>query len=318
MSQQQKVTKSKYLKDLGHAEVDQSNADDIINATTTQGIYDLTLGLSDKERRVLVAGKAHEASAITYGEAKEGAIKAHNFSSNASLTMIHSSNERKRDAKSVASSKTLAKLVYSIDTSKVTEDRMEDEKEDEEEESEDNKNPSANKKVAIEGMWIVIGKKKNKKAMLSETELMDEEGEGDKDDREDEGERELGNSEETDQSKEEEPSGEEGEREEREEMEDNEDWKKINETMNANMASATAQLNSNLEDEEDEESSKEGGSFKECNESIYTGEDDLSEGKYDSDVEEVSSRIFDAEHSKKYETPQNFMQAPWNASGPAV
>jgi hypothetical protein len=57
LSQQQKVTKSKYLKDLGHAAVDQSNADDIINAAMTQGIYDLTLGLSDKKRQVLVAGK---------------------------------------------------------------------------------------------------------------------------------------------------------------------------------------------------------------------------------------------------------------------
>ncbi len=32
----------------------------------------------------------------------------------------------------------------------------------------------------------------------------------------------------------------------------------------------------------------------------------------------MSSGIFDAEHSKKYETPQNFMQALWNAAGPAV
>ena len=31
-------------------------------------------------------------------------------------------------------------------------------------------------------MWIVIGKKKNKKAMLSNTELMDKEEEGDKGD----------------------------------------------------------------------------------------------------------------------------------------
>jgi hypothetical protein len=67
LSQQQKVTQSKYLKDLGHAAIDQSDVDDIINAATTQGIYDLTLGLSDKERRAMVAGKAHEASAITYG-----------------------------------------------------------------------------------------------------------------------------------------------------------------------------------------------------------------------------------------------------------
>jgi hypothetical protein len=108
--QQQKVTQSKYLKDLSHAAVDQSDADDIINAATTQGIYDLTLGLSYKERGVMVAGKAHEATAITYGEAREGAMEAHNFSSNASITTTHSKNKKKRDAKSVASKKSLSQI----------------------------------------------------------------------------------------------------------------------------------------------------------------------------------------------------------------
>ncbi len=74
----------------------------------------------------MVAGKAHKASAITYGEAKEAAVEAHILSSKASVTMIHLSNKRKRDASSVATAKMLAKLVYSIDTSKVTEDRTED------------------------------------------------------------------------------------------------------------------------------------------------------------------------------------------------
>jgi hypothetical protein len=37
ISQQQKVTKSKYMKDLGHAVVDDQEADDIINAAATQG-----------------------------------------------------------------------------------------------------------------------------------------------------------------------------------------------------------------------------------------------------------------------------------------
>jgi hypothetical protein len=177
LSQQQKVTKSKYLKDLGHAAVDQSNADDIINAAMTQGIYDLTLGLSDKERQVLVAGKAHKALAITYGEAKEGAVEAHNFSSKASVTTIHSSNKRKRDAKTVASAKMLAKSVYSINTSKVTEDGTEDEKNGKEEESGNDGNPSANKRVAIEGMQIVV--RKQKKAMQAETESMEEEEDND-------------------------------------------------------------------------------------------------------------------------------------------
>jgi hypothetical protein len=79
--QQQKVTRSKHLKNTGHAMIDQMNADDFINAARTQGIYDLTLGLSDKEQRMLVARRAHKASAITFGEAKEGAVEAHNFSS---------------------------------------------------------------------------------------------------------------------------------------------------------------------------------------------------------------------------------------------
>ncbi len=125
LSQQQKITKSKYLKELGHAPVNQSDADDIINAATTQCIYDLTLGLLDKERQVLVASKAYKASAISYGETKEGAVEACNFSSKVSDTTIHSSNERMGDATSVASARTLAKLVFSIGTSKVTEEGTE-------------------------------------------------------------------------------------------------------------------------------------------------------------------------------------------------
>jgi hypothetical protein len=129
-----------------------------------------------------VAGKAHKASAITYGEAKEGAVEAHNFSSTASVTMIHSRNNRKRDAKSVALLKMLAKSVYSIDTSKVTEDETEGEGNDKEEVSNNDGNPSASKRMVIEGMQIVVGRKK--KAMLFETESMNE----DRDDNEDGGE----------------------------------------------------------------------------------------------------------------------------------
>jgi hypothetical protein len=38
LSQQQKVTESKYIKDEGHAVIDQADADNIINAATTQRI----------------------------------------------------------------------------------------------------------------------------------------------------------------------------------------------------------------------------------------------------------------------------------------
>ncbi len=130
----------------------------------------------------MVAGKAHKASAITYGEAKEGAVEAHNFSSKALVTTIHSSNKKKRDAKSVATAKTLAKLVYSINTSKVTEDRTEDENTSKEKGSDNNGNPGASKKIAIEGMQVLVGTKKT--AMLFEMASTNEEGEDNAEDRE--------------------------------------------------------------------------------------------------------------------------------------
>jgi hypothetical protein len=78
------------------------------------------------------------------------------------------SNERKRGATSVASARTLAKLVFSsIDTTKVTEDWTENWSNGKEEGSNDYKNPNAIKRVAIEGMRIVA--RKQKKAMLFNT-----------------------------------------------------------------------------------------------------------------------------------------------------
>ncbi len=113
------MTASKYLKDLGHAVVDRLDGDDIIQSSSLSGIYDLTLGLSDKEHRSL-ASRGHNAAAITYGEAKEGAIEAHNFSSALSLTSLHSTKKGdKGAAKHPARNLTLEQSVYSI-TSKVT------------------------------------------------------------------------------------------------------------------------------------------------------------------------------------------------------
>jgi hypothetical protein len=93
--------------------------DDIINAISRNGIYNMTLGLLDKECRELVANNAYNTSAISFGEAKEGAMEACNFSSSALITTIHSKN---RTNKSVATTKTLAQSVFSIkmETSKVT------------------------------------------------------------------------------------------------------------------------------------------------------------------------------------------------------
>jgi hypothetical protein len=62
----------------------------------------------------LVAGKAHKATAITFSKAKEGAVKACNFLSQASITSIHTHNEKKRDAPSVTSARILAKSVFRL------------------------------------------------------------------------------------------------------------------------------------------------------------------------------------------------------------
>ncbi len=271
----------------------------------------------------MVVGKAHKASAITYRESKEGAVEAHNFSSKASVTTIHLSNERKIDAKSVMTAKTLAKSVYSIDTSKVTEDGTEDENTGKEEESEDNGNPGVSKKIAIEDMQVLVGTKKA--AMLFETASTNEEGEDDAEDGE-EGQKEgkevgeSDNKEKADSGMEEDQDKEEGkqESEEEEQMDDSDAWAKINKTMTANMAMALTQLNSRSEDKEEGGSGDKEESFDEKDMSIHTGDHNLSMGKYNPNSIEVSSGIFDAEHRKKYKTPNNFLQALWNMAGPSV
>jgi hypothetical protein len=128
LDQQQNITKSKYIPDKGYAVLDKSDAEDIINTVVEEGLFDTTLGLLEKEARSAIAGKGHDASKTMFGEAKEGAVKAHNFSSSASITTIHSKNVN--DSKSVASKKTLAKSVFSMATSKITADGSEEEETD--------------------------------------------------------------------------------------------------------------------------------------------------------------------------------------------
>ncbi len=79
LKQQKRVTRSKYLSTKGFAVLTEEDLDDIINAVSRDGIYDMTFGLSDKERRELVANNTYDASAISSGEAKEGAMEAYNF-----------------------------------------------------------------------------------------------------------------------------------------------------------------------------------------------------------------------------------------------
>ena len=172
LSQQQKVTASKYLKDLGHAVVDRLEGDDIIQASSSSGIYDLTLGLSDKERRSL-ASRGHNAAAITYGEAKDGAIEAHNFSSALSITSLRSAKKGDKGAAMLpAKNRTLEQSVYSI-TSKVTNES--EEKLDNDEVSSEG-GSEGRQELTFDGMDIVKGGTAQAAMLFTTGSMEDKEG----------------------------------------------------------------------------------------------------------------------------------------------
>ncbi len=59
--------------------VDRTDGNDIVQPSNLEGMYNLSLGLWDKKGRSLVALRGYNAAAITYGEAKEGAIEVTTF-----------------------------------------------------------------------------------------------------------------------------------------------------------------------------------------------------------------------------------------------
>jgi hypothetical protein len=77
-------------------------------------------------------------------------MEAHNFLSTASITSTHTRNEKKRAASSVATAESLAKSVFSIETStsKVTEDDMEESKD---KDSKDESKKASKEKVTFKG-----------------------------------------------------------------------------------------------------------------------------------------------------------------------
>ena len=156
LDQQQKITKSKYVSKKGYTVLDKKDSDDSINAVAGEEIYDTSLWLLDKERRSAAASRGYKASAIMFGEANEGAVEAHNFSSSASVTTIHSKNMGKSG--SLATEKTLAKSVFSMGTSKVTSDGSEEEME--EDNKSDSDTGSEKPEVAIEGMQMLTSHSK--------------------------------------------------------------------------------------------------------------------------------------------------------------
>jgi hypothetical protein len=169
LDQQQKITKSKYIPNKGYAVLDKSNSENIINAAAEEEIFNTTLGLSEKEHRSVIAGKGHVASKIMFGEAKEGAVEAHNFSSSASIITIHLKNVN--DSKSVASQKTLAKSVFSLATSWVTPDRSEEEETDKDKGSDCGGSATKPSGVEIDRMQMLTRERsKNKSSVTRQKE----------------------------------------------------------------------------------------------------------------------------------------------------
>jgi hypothetical protein len=88
-----------------------------------------------------------------FGEAKKGAVEAHNFSFKASITMIHSKNMD--DSRTVATERTLARSVFSMATSKVTSDGLAEGMDDDNNLEDDG--GAEESEVAIEGMHMLSG-----------------------------------------------------------------------------------------------------------------------------------------------------------------
>jgi hypothetical protein len=111
VDQQQKVTKSKYIKEKGFAVMKDSNKNNIINVANNSGLFEMSLGLSEKEQRERMSEANYNESAILFREAKAGSMEAYNFSSEASITTLHA--EKEGGGVLVASAKTMAKSQYS-------------------------------------------------------------------------------------------------------------------------------------------------------------------------------------------------------------
>ena len=153
VEQQQRVTKSKYMKDRKVAVMKEDDEDDIINAANKTGLFDMSLGLLDKEQRERIAKTGHNESEISFGDAMVGSMEAFNFSSGASITTVHAEKEGK--GTSVASANTIAKSVFSIATNITSgSDASDDDVEEENGNKEMDRSTSG---VEIDGMEVIEG-----------------------------------------------------------------------------------------------------------------------------------------------------------------
>jgi hypothetical protein len=249
----------------------------------------------------MVVGRAHNVSAITFGEAEEGSMEAYNFSLVPSVRSTHLVKEKKKDAKRVTSVKSLAKSVFSIGTatSKVTkEDNMDDSKGNDSRNGKEEGSKKDGKTIAIEGMGILTGKGGKPKATKNRTE--DDEvmkGAGSK------------------ASKADDEAG---------KYQDDKEMAKAGADLSKRMAKASGDLINTSEEgtyntpPDPLTDDDKGETYKESNSNDKLGGDNLSTLEYASDAVEVESRELEAAHAQKYKEPLHFCQALWNEAGPSV
>jgi len=298
--------------------LDESNSDDIINAAAEEGIFDTTLGLSERERRSAIAGKGHDTSKIMFGEVKEGAVEAHNFSSSMSITTIHSKNVN--DSKSVASQKTLAKSVFSMGTSKITSYGSDEEETDKDEDSDYKGNATKTSAVEIEGMQMLTREQsKNKSSVTGQKE---ESGKNQRVHAPEE-EAQLTKNMNKATAKLNLPSVN-GEQDMEEDVEEDED--EFDDAMDreeeSELDTSYVVHRSDLTDlsfgVDPDSDNEEGKDFSEDNLSVHLEDHSLGQD-YDSSSE-VASGVFDASFTNTFDEPNTntFKELLWNIAGPSV
>jgi hypothetical protein len=207
-------------------------------------------------------------------------------------------NKKKWDASSVAMAKSLAKSVFSIETStsKVTEDDME---ESEDEDSEDKLKKASEEQVTFEGMEMLC--RGDSKATTFNT------GEEDK--------HMAGSKCKDDKS---------SKLEENKFKDSEDDMRKEGAALMARMEEVLLNLidtdldNASHKTLDPHTDNNDGEDYKADDSLANSYNDDLSLSDYDSDILEVSSGEFDTTHGQKYVEPQNFLQALWNKAGLVV
>jgi hypothetical protein len=226
-------------------------------------------------------------------EAQEGAVKAYNFSSSTSITTLHLKNVSGN--RSVTTEKTLAKSVFSIATSKVTSDGSEEEREEENNSNYD-AGPATKPGVAIEGMQMLTrGHTQQCNDSMDEDDVPGDD---------------VGTEEQESNHK-----------------EAAQLTKNMNAAMaNLNLLSLEGDQHNNNEEEFDSainsentinfySDKEEGEDFLEDN--LDVQQEDLTLGNDFDTASEVSSNVFDATHSNKFEEPNNFKKLLWNIARPS-